>query len=1042
MKELETTHSVGQKKNKIRPPQRGFSAHSIRTKLIVIFVIIKVLPLVALAFFAATQLDFLGQTVKKSSEEMVEETRDRISQIGSIASQSSIRALDLRSREAIEALTTQTAEEVAVFLYNRDEDILLAASLDVGEKPYANFLKMRLGDVVYHENWILDPKGATWIPEHPAGSVQENVTPVARDNAKDFHYRSRHIPFLRKKQPLYHEMTFVDLQGREKIKVSMTDLLPKEKFDVSKKENTWCKAEDYFARAQQLGRGEIYVSKVIGPYIPSPVIGAYTPETAARKGIAFAPEQSGYAGKENPVGRRFQGLIRWVSPVFSQDRKIGYVTLALDHTHLMEFTDHIIPTPERYSDISDPGSGNYAFMWDFEGRNISHPRDYFIVGYDPATGEQEIPWLSEDMYTLYKRIQGPFSAFEAQALRFDDQSLQKRPAVALTRKGNLGLDCRYLNFAPQCTGWFTLTQNGGSGSFVIYWSNLWKLTTAAAIPYYTGMYKETPRGFGFVTIGANVDEFHASATKTASEIDTITASYEQDLQKQKFEILDNIDQLLQGTIQDLSVSTTVMVILVILIAIWMASVLSRKIILIIRGIKKFQAGDLNARLKVESQDELGKLARAFNEMSDTIQSSLKDVHAAKEQAEESDKAKSLFLANMSHEIRTPMNAIIGMNRLALESAENQEQQKLLEVVKSSASALLAVVNDILDFSKIEARQIEIEDMPFSLVELIESVMRSISVLAGEKDVETFYQIDPLVPEFVSGDSMRLRQILMNLLGNSVKFTRCGQIRLDVAADREGKNNWMLRFTVQDTGIGIEPVHLENIFNRFTQCDHSLSRKHQGSGLGLAISRKLCELMGGEIRVESEKNKGSRFDFTINVKKHDAADHQSIQSQSDMPAVPPLSILLVEDNPTNLQLAKMVLKKRNHRVDGAVNGVECLEKLAEKEYDIILMDVQMPEMDGFTATKIIRQIENSQSISPGLIPADLEHKLHEHLCNGHQVIIALTAHAMRGDKIKCLESGMDDYLTKPFVPEQLDLTFKKFCSKNSILNASECPGVDL
>ena len=249
--------------------------------------------------------------------------------------------------------------------------------------------------------------------------------------------------------------------------------------------------------------------------------------------------------------------------MFRGPHKVGYVTLALDHTHLMEFTDHIVPTPERFSDISDAGSGNYAFMWDFEGRNISHPRDYFIVGYDPDNGEQEVPWLSENMYERYQKQQGTFSDFVASAPIFDAQSLKKSPAEALTRKGNLGLDCRYLNFAPQCTGWFTLTQRGGSGSFVIYWSNLWKLTTAATIPYYTGMYKNTPRGFGFVTIGANVDEFHASATRTAEEIEGITAGYEQDLKGKEEKILTHIDQILDDTIENLTVSTGLMIVFVI-----------------------------------------------------------------------------------------------------------------------------------------------------------------------------------------------------------------------------------------------------------------------------------------------------------------------------------------------------------------------------------------------------------------------------------------------------------------------------------------------
>jgi HAMP domain-containing protein len=401
----------------------------------------------------------------------------------------------------------------------------------------------------------------------------------------------------------------------------------------------------------------------------------YTPRRAAEAGVAYAPEKAGYAGKENPVGRRFQGIVRWVTPVYKGEAKIGYVTLALDHTHLMEYTDHIVPSSERYSDISDAGSGNYAFMWDYLGRNISHARDYFIVGYDSTTGEEMVPWLSADLYELLLKSGKSFSSFEKIAPTFEDQSLEKKPAAELSRKGMYGLDCRYLNFAPQCTGWTNLTQFGGSGSFVIYWSNLWKLTTAAAIPYYTGMYGASKQGFGFITIGANVDEFHASATETAGQIQTITSAYEDNLAHKKVETLNFLERLMQKTISNLTVSTSLMIVLVIFVAIWMAAILTRKITYIVHGIRIFQQGDLGFRLEVKNQDELGQLTAAFNEMSDDIEQSVENLKKARTRAEESDKAKSLFLANMSHEIRTPMNAILGMTQLALSSSTEDRQKR-------------------------------------------------------------------------------------------------------------------------------------------------------------------------------------------------------------------------------------------------------------------------------------------------------------------------------------------------------------------------------
>lgn len=997
----------------------------IREKLIAIFVIIKVLPLIVLAIFAARQIDQLGQTVKDKSEEMVTETRDLVTEIGALASESSIKALDLKSREAIERLTTDTALVVADFLYARDTDVLLAAELPIVNAAYEQFLSIRKKSVIYHDEWVLNEDGTRWLPPEQAEQSAPYVRVKTTDNKKDFHYRQPRTFPVTVVQPLYHELTFVDLKGQERVKIAATEVLGKELRDVSKKENTWCRAETYFTELEKLQQGEVYVSRVIGPYIPSPVIGPFTPDRARQANIPFEPQNAGYAGKENPVGKRFQGLIRWGTPVYRNGVRLGYVTLALDHTHLMEFTDHIVPTEERMSDISDAGSGNYAFMWDVEGRNISHPRDYFIVGYDPQTGDQAVPWLSSELYDLWLAMDKSFSRFEDVAPRFQGQSLEKKPAVPLIKAGMLGLDCRYLNFAPQCSGWENLTQYGGSGSFVIFWSKLWKLTTAAAIPYYTGMYSQNPRGFGFVTIGANVDEFHSSATETATSLNNMTKAYESGIEKRQKDTLSLIDHLLTRTIENLTLSTAVMVVIVILIAFWMASTLTGKITSMIEGIKNFQLGNLSSRLTVESNDELGQLTTAFNDMANTVQVSMEDILEARERAEESDKAKSLFLANMSHEIRTPMNAIIGMSRLALAASENEEQTKLLDSVKTSADSLLAVINDILDFSKIEAGQLSLENYTFSLHRLVQSTVKSVAVLAEDKDIEVGYGIAEKVPKIVRGDNMRLRQILLNLLGNAVKFTKRGIVSLEVRSNNRQDDKIEVVFTVRDTGIGIASQHLEMIFDRFSQSDESIARKHQGAGLGLAISRKLCHLMGGDISVESELGMGSTFTFSVLFEDPGpdlCADEQGTVLELKDDSLP-LKVLLVEDNKPNRDLARMVLEQDGHTVATAESGMDALQLLADDDFNVVLMDIQMPEMDGFTATETIRCCEAGRPLSL-VLPESLEKRLRGRIYGRHQPVVALTAHAMSGDKERCLAGGMDDYLTKPFLPEQVVATLRR------------------
>jgi len=985
----------------------------IRGKLITIFIFIKVIPLILLAWLAMNEVNRLGVSVSSQSAQMAKDTKDIVGQIGGLATANSIIALDEKSRESIERLTTDTARAVASFLYERDEDILTAAHLSPSADNYRNFLTPRLHPTVYHAPWQLSADGSVWL----APPEREDFLPVSTsnpDNKKDFHYRPPDAKGIRVEKPLYLEMTFIDPAGLEKVKVTTTDLLPLTMGDVSRRENTWCRAETYFSELKKLQPGEIYVSEVIGPYLPSPIIGPYTKKRCEELGIPFAPEKAAYAGKENPVGKRFQGLIRWATPVTREGKIIGYVTLALDHTHIMEFTDHIVPTEERYSAISDAGSGNYAFMWDNLGRNISHPRDYFIVGYDPATGEEAVPWLSSEIYDMWRQSGLSFGEFQKTAPVFVDQRLTKKPAASLTRAGMLGLDGRFLNFAPQCSGWHTLTQYGGSGSFVIFWSNLWKLTTAATIPYYTGMYRNSPRGFGYVTIGANVDEFHHAATQTASQIAAIEKDFEGKLLAKNAANQQFMTDALESTAKKLSISTLLMIVVVILIAIWMASSLTGKITTMIQGIKRFQGGNYEHRLETRSSDEMGQLARAFNNMSDVIQESLRQTRIARHKAEESDRAKSLFLANMSHEIRTPLNAIMGLTDLLLTSDIDATQKKYLKAVKTSSDRLLSVISDILDFSRIEAGKLELISIPFNLHETLDSVLQILALKAQEKNLTLQSTISATVPATLVGDPNRLVQIIINLVTNGIKFTNTGSVTIHVNSEMLTEDGRiMLKFSVIDTGIGIAPENQQLIFSAFSQVDPSHIRRFGGTGLGLSISSELAALMGGSIGVVSAPGKGSTFWFTACF---GLAGHGAVpEDTGDNGQLPPptgnngealrnIRVLLAEDETINSMMAKEMLERKGMLVTTAENGEQAVAAFTAGTFDIILMDVQMPDIDGFEATRRIRSLEKTGG--------------------GHIPIIALTAHAMKDYRSKCLDSGMDDYIAKPIQLNELYLAMEK------------------
>ena len=404
------------------------------------------------------------------------------------------------------------------------------------------------------------------------------------------------------------------------------------------------------------------------------------------------------------------------------------------------------------------------------------------------------------------------------------------------------------------------------------------------------------------------------------------------------------------------------------------------------------------------KDEQGKIVGSVGMLQDITERkrTKEQILQAKLAAEEANNAKSIFLAKMSHEVRTPMNAIIGMIDMTLDTPLNDEQRDNLKVAKDAADSLLSLINDVLDISRAQAGKVVIEEIEINVPDIVKNVCKGLMILARNKGVDVVWTIDPEVPRLLIGDPVRLRQVIVNLVNNAIKFTHKGKVQINVKKKVLTEKDCQVVFEVIDSGIGISPKNLPHIFDVFTNAHNSTARRYGGTGLGLAICKKVVEMMGGNIEVESKEGFGSTFRFTIIFGyKPDLAQasdsQQSVKvdagSLSSPPEVQNLRILVAEDNIVNQRIAVRVLEKIGWKVTAVNNGQEVLNILNDQTFDVILMDDTMPLLSGLEATLVIRQEEKQTG--------------------QHVPIIAMTANAMTGDKEKYLASGMDGYVSKPF-----------------------------
>ncbi|VFS92251.1 sensor/response regulator hybrid [Pseudomonas aeruginosa] len=452
-------------------------------------------------------------------------------------------------------------------------------------------------------------------------------------------------------------------------------------------------------------------------------------------------------------------------------------------------------------------------------------------------------------------------------------------------------------------------------------------------------------------------------------------------------------------------------ILTFLVARRLAQRLSAPISTMGQAVEAIQSGDYKTSLPILDDGEIGDLARHINNLASGLdrasreqEQAISQLISAREEAEQANRAKSDFLAMMSHELRTPMNGVLGMLQLLETTEQTREQAEYTALATESTEHLLKVINDILDFSRIERGALELECIPFNLLELVQGSALVFQHSAQQRGLALELQIQAGLENIeVCGDPTRIRQILVNLLGNALKFTEEGAIHLSLEWQALDHDVLWLTCAVHDSGIGISPERLEHMFDAFQQADSSISRRYGGTGLGLAIARTLAERMGGTLQAESKEGSGSTFTLEIPLPFQQSPAHRQQAAGDAAPIAAGQEILLVEDNPVNQTVIEAMLRSLGYRVTLVADGIQAVRSAERQRYDAILMDCRLPVLDGYSATREIRAQENGRRVP----------------------IIALTANALQGDRENCLQAGMNDYLAKPFKRAELQRILQRW-----------------